>query len=116
MSAHSSGGKDQRKILFPSKLFPQFFPGAVREALPPTPSGTGYRAQHPQHSQQLFLSVISLHLLPAADTQERGTKLILQGENGKEYLANHVKGAPSPSSPNSLEIKALITLCLSIIK
>lgn len=33
-SAHSSGSKDQRKILFPSKLFLQFFPRAVRAALP----------------------------------------------------------------------------------
>lgn len=80
----------------------------MRAALPP-PS----QEQVPEpstHSQNLSFTVISLHLLPAADTQERGTKSILQGANGKEYLAYHVKVTPSPSSSNSLEIKALITL------
>lgn len=34
-------GKDQRKILFPSELFPQIFPSAILLALPYTYSETG---------------------------------------------------------------------------
>lgn len=103
-----------KKDSLPLQMIPAVLPKSRESSSAPSTQEQVTEPSTPS-TARISPSVISLHPLPAADGQERDTKSILQGANGKESLAHHVKGTPSPSSPNPLEIKALITLCLSII-